>query len=83
MNTESGLEDSLTLANTVLTMVSTVQPDIITIQCLITEQSLDCLLFKKVPASSYSKVFTRSEDISRTPNTCVAWKVRRSNFCRA
>ena len=43
----SSLEDSLAVAASVLALVKSVQPNIITIQCLVTEESLDYLLFKK------------------------------------
>ena len=72
---KSQLEDRLAIASTVLSLVKTVEPNIMTIQCLIAEESLDYLLFKKIPANSYSKVFTKSLDINRKLN--VAWKVRR------
>ena len=44
-------------------------------QCFINEESLDYLLFKKLPMNVYSKMFTKSTDLNRQPNTCVAWKV--------
>ena len=44
-------------------------------QCFINEESLDYLLFKKLPMNVYSKMFTKSTDLGRQPNTCVAWKV--------
>ena len=45
------------------------------LQCFINEESLDYLLFKKLPMNVYSKMFTKSTDLGRQPNTCVAWKV--------
>ena len=44
-------------------------------QCFINEESLDYLLFKKLPMNVYSKKFTKSTDLNRQPNSCVAWKV--------
>ena len=45
-------------------------------QCFINEESLDYLLFKKLPMNVYSKKFTKSTDLNRQPNSCVAWKVQ-------
>ena len=71
----SSLEDSLATASSILSLVKTVEPNIITIQCLITEESLDYLLFKKLPANNYAKKFTKSSDTNKQANSCVAWKV--------
>ena len=78
MKVVTKLEDSLAIASTALHMVKSVEPSIITIQCLINEESLDYLLFKKLPANNYSKKFTKSRDIQRQANTCIAWKVGQS-----
>jgi hypothetical protein len=78
MEVASGLEGSLTIAASALGIVKSVEPNIITIQCLINEESLDYLLFKKLPMNIYSKKFTCSPDTSRQPNSCVAWKVGRA-----
>ena len=75
MKVETKLEDSLAIASTALNLVKNVEPSIITIQCLIAEESLDYLLFKKLPGNNFCKKFTKSTDISRQPNSCVAWKV--------
>ena len=72
----SQLEDSLTVAASALSIVKSVEPNIISIQCLINEDSLDYLLFKKLPGNTYSKKFTKSSDVNRQPNSCLAWKVR-------
>ena len=45
-------------------------------QCFINEESLDYLLFKKLPMNVYSKKFTKSTNLNRQPNSCVAWKVQ-------
>jgi len=74
MKVETKLEDSLAIASTALNLVKNVEPSIITIQCLIAEESLDYLLFKKLPGNNFCKKFTKSTDISRQPNSCVAWK---------
>ena len=50
---------------------------IFSVQCFINEESLDYLLFKKLPMNVYSKMFTKSTDLNRQPNTCVALKVPR------
>ena len=71
----SSLEDSLATASSILSLVKTVEPNIITIQCLVTEESLDYLLFKKLPPNNYDKKFTKSSDINKQANSCVAWKV--------
>ena len=71
----SDLENTLTIAASSLGLIKSVEPNIITIQCVINEESLDYLLFKKLPMNVYSKRFTRSPDTSRQPNSCVAWKV--------
>ena len=52
----------------------------ILIQCFINEESLDYLLFKKLPMNVYSKKFTKSTDLNRQPNSCVAWKVHSHNL---
>ena len=75
MKVETKLEDSLAIASTALNLVKNVEPSIITIQCLIAEESLDYLLFKKLPGNNFCKKFTKSTDINRQPNSCVAWKV--------
>ena len=75
MAVDSSLEESLAIAASALALVKSCDPQIITIQCLINEESLDYLLFKKLPANNYSKLFTKSADASRQPNTCVAWQV--------
>ena len=75
LSVNTSLEDSLATASAVLALVKTVEPSIITIQCLITEESLDYLLFKKLPPNNYAKKFTSSPDLSKQANTCVAWKV--------
>ena len=75
MKVETKLEDSLAIASTALNLVKSVEPSIITIQCLIAEESLDYLLFKKLPGNHFCKKFTKSTDINRQPNSCVAWKV--------
>ena len=80
MKVETKLEDSLAIASTALNLVKSVEPSIITIQCLITEESLDYLLFKKLPGNNFCKKFTKSTDIKRQPNSCVAWKVENLNF---
>ena len=75
LSVNTSLEDSLATASAVLTLVKTVEPSIITIQCLVTEESLDYLLFKKLPANNYTKKFTKSSDVEKQASTCVAWKV--------
>ena len=75
LSLNTSLEESLATASAVLALVKAVEPSIITIQCLVTEESLDYLLFKKLPPNTYAKWFTRSVDEGKTVNTCVAWKV--------
>ena len=75
LSINTSLEDSLATASSVLALVKTVEPSIITIQCLVTEESLDYLLFKKLPPNNYTKKFTKSSDVDKQANTCVAWKV--------
>ena len=57
------------------------------VQCLVTEDSLDYLLFKKLPGNTYDKKYIRSPSVarcsnprdqsyshvSRSANTCIAW----------
>ena len=82
MKVETKLEDSLAIASTALNLVKSVEPSIITIQCLIAEESLDYLLFQKLPGNNFCKKFTKSTDITRQPNSCVAWKVEKENAAR-
>ena len=60
MEVASQLEDSLTVAASALSLVKSVEPNIITIQCHVTEDSLDYLLFNKLPGNSYDKKYARS-----------------------
>jgi len=73
LKVNSSLEDSLSVAASVLALVKSVQPNIITIQCLVTEDSLDYLLFKKLPGNQYDKKYIKSSDVARSASTCVAW----------
>ena len=54
-------------------LLQSIQPNIITIQCLVTEDSLDYLLFKKLPGNQYDKKYIKSPDVSRSASTCIAW----------
>ena len=56
---DSHLEDSLAHALLVLDLVKSSSPQVITIQCLITEESLNYLLFNKLPGI-YKTMFTKS-----------------------
>ena len=60
LQVNSSLEESLLTANNVLQLVKSVEPDIITIQCHVTEESLDYLLFNKLPGNCYDKKYVRS-----------------------
>ena len=60
LQVNSSLEESLLTANTVLQLVKTTEPDLITIQCHVTEESLDYLLFNKLPGNSYDKKYVKS-----------------------
>ena len=60
LQVNSSLEESLATANQVLLLVQTLEPNIITIQCHVTEDSLDYLLFNKLPSTSYDKKYVRS-----------------------
>ena len=73
LRVNSSLEDSLGVAASVLGLVKGVQPTIITIQCLVAEESLDYLLFKKLPGNTYDKKYIKSPDVTRSANTCIAW----------
>ena len=73
LRVNSSLEDSLTIASSILSLVKSVEPTIITIQCLVTEESLDYLLFKKLPGNTYDKKYIKSPDVERSANTCIAW----------
>ena len=75
LESNSSLEDSLATASSILSLVKSVEPNIITIQCLVTEESLDYLLFKKLAPNNYAKRFTKSSDIYKQAKSCVAWKV--------
>ena len=75
LGVNSSLKDSLATLSSIITLVKTVKPNIITIQCFITEESLDFLLLKKFPDNNFSRVFTKSSDINIQANSCVAWKV--------
>ena len=73
LRVNSSLEDSLGVAASVLGLVKNVQPTIITIQCFVAEESLDYLLFKKLPGNTYDKKYIKSPDVTRSANTCIAW----------
>ena len=60
LQVDSSLEESLLTANNVLQLVKSAEPDIITIQCHVTEESLDYLLFNKLPGNCYDKKYVRS-----------------------
>ena len=60
LQVNSSLEESLATANQVLQLVQSLEPNIITIQCHVTEDSLDYLLFNKLPGNSYDKKYARS-----------------------
>lgn len=73
LRVNSSLEDSLAVAASVLGLVKSIQPTIITIQCLVAEESLDYLLFKKLPGNTYDKQYIKSPEVTRSANTCIAW----------
>ena len=66
LQVNSSLEESLATANQVLQLVQSLEPNIITIQCHVTEDSLDYLLFNKLPGNSYDKKYVRSSGRNNT-----------------
>lgn len=66
LQVNSSLEESLATANQVLLLVQTLEPNIMTIQCHVTEDSLDYLLFNKLPGNCYDKKYVKSAGRNNT-----------------
>ncbi|XP_023319983.1 uncharacterized protein LOC111695055 isoform X4 [Eurytemora carolleeae] len=73
LKVSSQLEESLSVAASVAAQVKTAKASVLTIQCCITEDSLDYLIFKKFEGK-FQRKFTTSPDVENIPNTCIAWK---------
>ena len=71
LQVNSSLEESLATANQVLVLVQSLEPNIITIQCHVTEDSLDYLLFNKLPGNTYDKKYVRSSGRYKTYNADI------------
>ena len=71
LQVNSSLEESLATANQVLVLVQSLEPNIITIQCHVTEDSLDYLLFNKLPGNTYDKKYVRSSGRNKTYNADI------------